>query len=165
MIMKNAQDMPGVTKAREASRAAPAPVIFVAALLVGVLLSLAFPVTFLPRVVTVLVGSACFLLPFLLGFAALGAMRRVKTSVNPYRPTTALLTGGPYRLTRNPMYLAMVIQYVGLALLFNALWAIVLLPLVLVIVHFTVIKREERYLEQKFGEDYRAYKAKVRRWL
>ncbi len=92
-------------------------------------------------------------------------MRRARTSVNPSRPTTALLTAGPYRLTRNPMYLAMVIQYVGLALLFNALWAIVLLPLALVIIHFTVIKREERYLEQKFGEDYRAYKARVRRWL
>lgn len=165
MMRNNTQHQSGVAKAQEASRAAPAPGIFVAVLLVGMLLSLAFPVNFLPREVTVLVGAACFLLPFALGFAALFAMRRARTSVNPYRPTTVLLTGGPFRLSRNPMYLGMVIQYVGLSLLFNALWAIVLLPLALVIVHVTVIKREERYLEQQFGEDYRAYKARVRRWL
>jgi len=165
MLMNNTQNMPEVAKAREASRAAPAPVIFVAVLLVGVLLSLVFPVIFLPRAVTVLVGAACVLLPFVLGFAALRAMRRARTSVNPYRPTTALLTEGPFRLSRNPMYLGMTIQYVGLALLFNALWAIVLLPLALVVVHFTVIKREERYLEQKFGEEYLRYTARVRRWI
>jgi len=159
------QNLSGVAQAQEASRAAPAPVIFVAVLLVGVLLSLAFPVIFFPRVMTLLVGAACFLLPFVLGSAALRAMRRARTSVNPYRPTTVLLTGGAFRLSRNPMYLGMVVSYVGLALLFNSLWAIVLLPLALVVVHFTVIKREEGYLEQKFGEEYRAYKARVRRWL
>ena len=88
-----------------------------------------------------------------------------RTSVNPNRQTTVLLTEGPFRLSRNPMYLGMVVQYVGLALLFNSLWAIVLLPLALVVVHLTVIKREEWYLEQKFGEEYRAYKARVQRWL
>lgn len=165
MMTNMMQNLSGEAKARDASRAAPAPIIFVAVLLVGVLLSLIFPVNFLPRVVAVVVGAVCFLLPFVLGFAALGAMRRARTSVNPYRPTTALLTEGPFRLSRNPMYLGMVIQYVGLALLFNALWAIALLPLALVVVHFTVIKREERYLEQKFGEEYRVYKASVRRWL
>jgi protein-S-isoprenylcysteine O-methyltransferase Ste14 len=163
--MQNVQETPEAAKGQETSRAAPAPLIFVVVLLVGVLLSLAFPVSFLPRVVTVIAGAACVLLPFVLGFAALRAMRRARTSVIPYRPTTALLTGGPYRLSRNPMYLAMVVQYVGLALLLDSLWAIVLLPLALVVVHVTVIKREERYLEQRFGEDYRSYKARVRRWL
>jgi len=165
MLRKNTQDRPGVAKALDASRAAPAPVIFVAVLLVGVLLSLAFPVSFFPRVITLLVGAACFLLPFLLGLAALRAMHRARTGVNPNRPTTVLLTGGPFRLSRNPMYLGMVVQYVGLALLFNSLWAIVLLPLALVVVHLTVIKREEWCLEQKFGQEYRAYKARVRRWI
>ena len=163
--MENAQDIPMGAKTRDASKAAPAPLIYAAVLLAGVLLSLAFPVSFLPRSVTWIAGGACFLLPFLLGFAALAAMRRAKTSVNPNRPTTAMLTEGPFRLTRNPMYLGMAIQYVGLALLFNALWAIVLLPVALLIVQVAVIKREERYLEQKFGEQYQSYKAKVRRWL
>ena len=165
MIRNNTQDLPGMAKAQDASRAAPAPVIFVAVLLVGVLLSLAFPVSFLPRVITLLVGEACFLLPLVLGLAALRAMRSARTSVSPNRPTRVLLTGGPFRLSRNPMYLGMVVQYVGLALLVNSLWAIVLLPLALIVVHLTVIKREERYLEQKFSEEYRTYKARVRRWL
>lgn len=163
--MQNVQETPEAVKGQETSQAAPAPLIFVAVLVVGVWLGLAFPVSFLPRVVTLIAGVTCFLLPFGLGFAALGAMRRARTSVIPYRPTTALLTEGPYRLSRNPMYLAMAVQYVGLALLFDSIWAIALLPLVLVVVYVTVIKREERYLEQRFGEDYRAYKAKVRRWI
>lgn len=164
-MMQNSRNMSGVAQAHEASRAAPAPLIFVGALLVGVLLTLAFPVSFLPRWVTLIVGAICFLLPFALGFAALRAMRRAKTSVNPYRPTTALLTEGPFSLTRNPMYLGMAVQYVGLALLFNSLWAVLLLPVALMIVYLTVIKREERYLERQFGKDYRAYKARVRRWI
>ena len=165
MIRNNTQDLPGAAKAQDASRAVPAPAIFVAVLLVGMLLSLAFPVSFLPRVITLLVGAACFLLPLALGLAALRTMRHARTSVNPNRPTTALLTEGPFRLSRNPMYLGMVVQYVGLALLVNSLWAIVLLPLALIVVHLTVIKREERYLEQKFGVEYLAYKARVRRWI
>lgn len=164
-MRNNTQDLPGMARAQNASRAAPTPVIFAAVLLVGVLLSLAFPMNFLPRELTLLVGAACFLLPFALGLAALQAMRRARTSVNPDKPTTALLTNGPFRLSRNPMYLGMVVQYVGLALLFNSLWALALLPLALVVVHFTVIKREERYLEQKFGEEYQDYKARVRRWI
>jgi protein-S-isoprenylcysteine O-methyltransferase Ste14 len=165
MTIKNVQHVSDATKAQDASRAAPAPVIFVAVLLVGVLLSRVFPVSFLPRTVELIAGAACFLLPFILGFAALGAMRRAKTSVIPSQPTTALLTEGPFRLTRNPMYLGMAVQYLGLALLFDALWAIVLFPLALVIVHVTVIQREERYLERTFGDTYRAYKARVRRWI
>ena len=163
--MEKIQEIPAGAKTQDSSKAAPAPLIYAGVLLVGVLLSLAFPVNFLPRPVTWIAGAACVLLPFLLGFVALGAMRRAGTSVKPYKPTTALLTEGPFRLTRNPLYLGMTIQYVGLALLFNALWAIVLLPVALLIVQVAVIKREERYLEQTFGEEYRAYKAKVRRWI
>jgi protein-S-isoprenylcysteine O-methyltransferase Ste14 len=165
MMSNHTEAQAGVARSREASRAAPAPLIFAAVLLVGVLLSLAYPVSVLPREVTLIVGAACVLLPFVLGFATLRVMRRAKTSPNPNRPTTALLTDGPFRLSRNPMYLSMAVQYVGLAFLFNSLWAIALLPLALVIVHFTVIKREERYLDQKVGDEYRAYKAKVRRWI
>jgi protein-S-isoprenylcysteine O-methyltransferase Ste14 len=137
--MEYAQEIPTGAKKQDSSRAAPAPAIYAAVLLVGVLVSLAFPVSFLPRSVTWIAGGACVLLPFLLGFAALGAMRHAKTSVNPYRPTTALL--------------------------FNALWAIVLLPVALLIVQYAVIKREEHYLEQTFGEQYLSYKAQVRRWI
>jgi protein-S-isoprenylcysteine O-methyltransferase Ste14 len=81
------------------------------------------------------------------------------------RPTTALVTSGPYRLTRNPMYLGMAFLYAGLALSFGVTWSLAFLPLVLLAVDRLAILREEHYLEAKFGEEYRRYKARVRRWL
>jgi protein-S-isoprenylcysteine O-methyltransferase Ste14 len=92
-------------------------------------------------------------------------MHRVGSDPNPYKPATALAVHGPYRYTRNPMYLAMTIFYLGLTLLVNTLWPLVLLPAVLLVVQRGVINREERYLERTFGDAYRAYKARVRRWL
>ncbi len=83
----------------------------------------------------------------------------------PWRPTTALVVGGPFRFTRNPMYLGTTLLYIGIAILAQALWALVLLPFVLMIVQRGVIEREERYLEGKFGADYLRYKQRVRRWL
>ena len=81
------------------------------------------------------------------------------------RPTTSLVFTGPYRWTRNPMYLAMLLLYIGIALLFDIVWALVLTPLVMLLVVRLVIRREERYLEGKFGEEYRQYKGRVRRWI
>jgi protein-S-isoprenylcysteine O-methyltransferase Ste14 len=72
---------------------------------------------------------------------------------------------GPFRFSRNPQYLSVNIIYTGIAISFNALWPIVFLPVVLVIMREGVIKREERYLERKFGEEYLSYKARVRRWI
>ena len=83
----------------------------------------------------------------------------------PMKPTTALVTSGPYRVTRNPMYVGMAFLYAGLALSLGVIWALALLPAVLLMVDRLVIAREERYLEAKFGEEYRDYKRRVRRWL
>lgn len=85
--------------------------------------------------------------------------------MNPYQPTTAIVTEGPYRFTRNPIYLSLAVLYAGLEVMANALWSLLLLLAVMLIIHYAVILPEERYLEQKFGEEYRSYKAKVRRWL
>jgi protein-S-isoprenylcysteine O-methyltransferase Ste14 len=90
---------------------------------------------------------------------------RARTSPLPMRPTTALVGSGPYRWTRNPMYLAMLLVYLGAALLFDVTWALVLSPAVVALVNRLVIAREERYLEAKFGEEYRRYKARVGRWI
>jgi protein-S-isoprenylcysteine O-methyltransferase Ste14 len=92
-------------------------------------------------------------------FAAAG------TNVPPTLPTTALVVDGIYRRTRNPLYLGMTLVYLGLGFAAGSLWAIgVVLPLLWVI-NVGVVKREERYLERKFGDAYRAYKARVRRWI
>ena len=93
------------------------------------------------------------------------ALRRADTPISPNEPTTRLVTEGPFRYTRNPDYLSASIIYAGVASLANALWAILLLPIVLVVTQRDVIEREERYLERKFGEEYLRYKARVRRWI
>jgi protein-S-isoprenylcysteine O-methyltransferase Ste14 len=92
-------------------------------------------------------------------------MREADAPVRTDRPVPRLTTEGPFRYTRNPGYLVMAIIYAGVATLRNALWAILLLPLVLYVTQREVIGREERYLERTFGEEYLAYKASVRRWV
>jgi hypothetical protein len=94
-----------------------------------------------------------------------GLFRRLGTNVPPSQPTTLIATTGPYRWTRNPMYLGMALIYAGLAIGFDGPIAFALLPLVLIAIQTQVIAREERYLEAKFGDDYRRYKAEVRRWF
>ena len=87
------------------------------------------------------------------------------TPLPPYRPTTALVTEGPYRRSRNPIYLGMALIYVGVVCATASLGALFLLPVVILVMEVGVIRREERYLERRFGEAYRAYKLRVRRWL
>jgi len=91
-------------------------------------------------------------------------MLRARTNIDPYKPSTALVTGGPYRFTRNPIYVAMTLLYVGAALSFRIIPALILLPVALLLLQFGVIRREERYLEAKFGDRYREYRSSVRRW-
>ena len=92
-------------------------------------------------------------------------IEKAGTPIRTDRPVPRLVTDGPFRYTRNPGYLGLTMLYAGIAVLRNALWAILLLPLVLYVIQRQVIGREERYLERTFGEEYRAYKAQVRRWL
>jgi len=92
-------------------------------------------------------------------------MHRAGTNVRPDRPATALVTGGPFRFSRNPLYLSLITLYVGITLLFDALWPLILLVPVLAFVHWGIVKREEHYLELKFGDAYRDYKTRVRRWI
>ena len=92
-------------------------------------------------------------------------IEKAGTPIRTDRPVPRLVTDGPFRYTRNPGYLGLTMLYSGIAVLRNALWAILLLPLVLYVIQREVIGREERYLERTFGEEYLAYKAQVRRWL
>jgi protein-S-isoprenylcysteine O-methyltransferase Ste14 len=97
--------------------------------------------------------------------SAVVTFRRAGTTPNPTKPAAALALGGPYRFTRNPMYVGWVLVYLGGVLVVNAAWPLLFLPVVIAVVHRTFIAKEERYLEQKFGAAYRQYKARVRRWL
>jgi protein-S-isoprenylcysteine O-methyltransferase Ste14 len=98
-------------------------------------------------------------------FAAFGLFRRRSTSIIPNRPANALVITGPYRFTRNPMYVSLALLTIALAIVLDTWWPIVLLVPALVIIRVTVIAREERYLRRRFGADYEAYTRRVRRWI
>ena len=92
-------------------------------------------------------------------------MRRAETNVDPYKPATAVVTRGPFRFTRDPLYLSMTLMYGGIATVANALLPVLLLPIVLRLMRRGVIEREERYLERKFGDEYIEYKVRTPRWI
>ena len=144
---------------------APPPLIYLGALIFGLLLSRRFPIPFLPRRMArglgwPLLGGGVLLLGWFEW-----AMRRAGTPTNPYKPSSCIVTEGPFRYTRNPAYLSMTTIYAGIAALARASWAFLLLPVALGVIRRGVIDREERYLERKFGEEYMRYKASVRRWI
>jgi protein-S-isoprenylcysteine O-methyltransferase Ste14 len=144
---------------------APPPLIYLGSLVFGLLLNRRFPVTLLPRKMVrnfgwPLLGGGVLLMGWFEW-----AMRHAGTPANPYKPVSHVVTQGPFRYTRNPGYLAMATIYMDVASLANALWAVLLLPVALIVVQRGVIEREERYLERKFGEEYLRYKAQVRRWI
>jgi protein-S-isoprenylcysteine O-methyltransferase Ste14 len=144
---------------------APPPLIYAVPLLLGLLLKRRFPVPFLPR------GAARVFGLTLLGGGVLligwffRTMRGAETPIDPREPVSRIVTGGPFRYTRNPAYLGMALIFAGVSCLANALSAILLLPVALLTVQRGVIEREERYLEREFGEEYLRFKAQTRRWV
>jgi protein-S-isoprenylcysteine O-methyltransferase Ste14 len=110
-------------------------------------------------------GSVLIVLAVALAVWGRRAMTRVGTDPDPRRPSTALALDGPFGFSRNPLYVSLTLFYVGLTLAVNTLWPLVLLPFVLFTIQRGVVEREERYLEQKFGDAYRAYRGRVRRWI
>ena len=143
---------------------APPPLIYVAGFGAGMLLEHWFPHPVLPAHWVRPLAQVLFAVG-LLGAAAVVAFRKAGTSPNPYRPVSQLVTGGIYRLTRNPMYVGFTLWYLAAACWANSLWPFLFLPIVLLIMLYGVILREERYLDRRFGDEYRAYQQRVRRWL
>jgi protein-S-isoprenylcysteine O-methyltransferase Ste14 len=144
---------------------APPPLVYLGGLAVGFALEALLPGSSVPAELQWVLGGVLLVA----GLALLGsfntAFQRQGTAVEPWKPTTAIVTTGPYRLTRNPAYLGMALVYIGIALLADALWVLVPLPVVLLIIDRMVIAREERYLEGKFGQEYLDYKGRARRWI
>ena len=143
----------------------PPPLIYVAGLLLGWVIDLVWPTSGPPWPVAVTVAVLGTLAWLWLDGSAAMRFKRAGTAVIPFKPSTALVVDGPYRFTRNPIYLGMAALYVGLAVLLGLMWALLLLPVVIVAVDRLVIAREEPYLERKFGTDYVEYKRRVRRWI
>ena len=150
-------DNPGVV--------APPPLIYAGTLALGLLANAIYPVRFLPRGLSRALGwplaaSGLAILPL-----ALREMKRAETNVDPYHPATAIVVEGPFRYTRNPIYVGFTLIYGGISALANALPPILLLPAVIAVMRRSVIEREEIYLERKFGDEYLRYKGRVRRWI
>src|SRR4051812_29237510 len=146
-----------------AGAVAPPPLIYLGALAAGFALEAALPSPELPGAVAVPADVVLVAAGSALADSFLRAFRRVRTPVDLRRPTTSLVTSGPYRLSRNPGYLGMALAYAGVAALAGAPWALVTLVPALAVVDRLVIAREERYLERRFGEEYRRYAARTRR--
>ncbi|SFK13564.1 methyltransferase family protein [Methylocapsa palsarum] len=141
------------------------PLIFAGALGLGGLLDVLIPIRFTPRAYSAPFGL--FFIGCGLGFAglALWEMFRSKTPVDPRRPTSSLVTTGVFKVSRNPIYLGMVLFCLGVSFLIHSLWFMALAAALAAVLQKGVILPEESYLERKFGNPYREYKANVRRWL
>jgi protein-S-isoprenylcysteine O-methyltransferase Ste14 len=110
-------------------------------------------------------GIAVLCMGLFLASSARILFARSGQSPIPWKPTPELLFQGPYRFTRNPMYVGLTLIQLGLGLALNNLWISVLAPVSLLVVHFLAVLPEEKYLSEKFGDSYRAYLTKVRRYL
>lgn len=151
------KDTPGVL--------APPPLIVAVPMAVGFGLEFLWPSPGLDPAVGYPLGIVLAVLGFAAAIPALFGFRRAGTKAEPWYPTTALVTGGLYRYSRNPMYLGLVLVYFAVTAAFGGLWVLVMAIPAVVGLHYGVIRREERYLEDKFGDAYRDYKRSVRRWL
>ena len=145
------------------------PGIPLIAILAGLILEWQFPLSAhypIHAPLRVFVGIALAVLSVLgLGFWSVRLFRKGGQSENPWKPTTHIETNGPFRFSRNPMYLQMVLVCMGVSIALGNFWIMGLVPCVIVALHFLVIRHEEAYLETKFGDEYLEYKNSVRRWF
>ncbi|MBD2309921.1 isoprenylcysteine carboxylmethyltransferase family protein [Chroococcidiopsis sp. FACHB-1243] len=141
------------------------PFIYLGAIALGLLLHFAWPVPLVSRAVSVPLGGIVVLVAVALFLWAVRTFRTAGTPVPGNRPTTTIVRAGPYRYSRNPIYLSFSLLQLGVALWVNSLWLLVTLIPAVALMSFVVIPREEHYLESRFPSDYLPYKASVRRWL
>ena len=143
----------------------PPPLYYVVALLAGALLQWWAPLPYLPRPYDLALGGIALVAGVALAAASVATMLRGKGTLSTNAPSRALVTTGVFRFSRNPMYVSNALIYAGVASLFAMTWAFIFLPFLILLTDIAVIRREERFLLRHFGDDYRAYMARARRWL
>lgn len=141
------------------------PLVFFSALGAGLLLNWLAPWHAFSSNFFQVAGGLLGLTGTMIGLWGVHTLHRAGTSVRPDHPVNALVTGGPFRYSRNPLYVAMTAIYLGITFSIGTGWPLVTLVPVLVMVHWKIVRREERFLENRFGDKYRAYKAHVHRWI
>jgi protein-S-isoprenylcysteine O-methyltransferase Ste14 len=142
------------------------PLAWALAVLAGLMLDWLEPLPFLPGDLPAgWLGALLFVLALALAIWALDTITRAGSNVPTNRPTTTIVESGPYRFTRNPIYLGMFGGLLGLAIAFDNLWLLLMLVPFALVIRYGVVAREEAYLERRFGDVYRGYRLRVRRWL
>ena len=141
------------------------PLIYLGAIALGLLLHFAGPVRLVSDAVSVPLGAAVVVGAVALFSYSVRTFRIAGTPVPGNRPTTTIVRTGPYRWSRNPIYLAFSLLQLGIAFWVNSVWLLVTLIPAMALMSFVVIPREEHYLETRFPSDYVPYRASVRRWL
>ena len=141
------------------------PLIYAASIVIGLALHWMWPRPLLSGVALGPLGSALIVASLLLLGVSVQRFRAAGTPVPARKPTTAIVRTGPYRFSRNPIYVAFSLLQLGIAVWVNSWWLVATLAAAIAIVHYVVIPREEQYLDARFGAEYRDYKASARRWL
>jgi len=141
------------------------PLVYLTGLVMGFVANLWWPVKFMPDRMAWTTGGVLIVCGAALAGSALFRFKRTGTTVRPDRPPSALVIAGPYKFTRNPMYLGLTVAYLGIATAGQSVWALILLPVVLTIIQRRAIEPEEAFLKRRFGGDYIDYTKKVRRWV
>jgi protein-S-isoprenylcysteine O-methyltransferase Ste14 len=142
------------------------PLAWALAVIAGLALDWLMPLPFLPADVPAGgLGVLVFVVALALATWAIVTMTKTGSNVPTNRPTTTIVESGPYRFTRNPIYLGMFGGLIGLAIAFDTLWLLLMLVPFALVIRYGVVAREEAYLERKFGDLYRGYRLRVRRWL
>jgi protein-S-isoprenylcysteine O-methyltransferase Ste14 len=126
---------------------------------------MAAPLPFVPRALAAPLGVSLVVVAIALFWLSVAKFRAAGTPVPGDKPSTAIVRTGPYRFSRNPIYLAFSVFQLGVAICANSGWLLATLTPALALIHYVVIPREEQHLERKFGAQYLDYKASVRRWL
>jgi protein-S-isoprenylcysteine O-methyltransferase Ste14 len=156
-MAKAEKDIPGVI--------ARPPLIYLGSLAAGLGLEAAWPPSLGAFPDQPVIGLVLAALGFALMGFAIREFKRAGTDYHPHEPTTRIVTTGPFRFTRNPLYVSLTLIYLGIAVGLGSVWVLATLVPTLVTIRFGVVAREERYLERKFGDEYLRYKSAVRRWI
>jgi protein-S-isoprenylcysteine O-methyltransferase Ste14 len=143
----------------------PPPLIFLCAIAAGYLIQRSSPLAIGDADVILFAGWATVIITLTIILLAALSFRRAKTSIEPWHPTSSIISAGLYRYSRNPIYLAFCVANIGTGLILNSWWIVASFIPAVILVYLLAIKREEAYLEAKFGEEYLAYKSRVRRWF
>lgn len=141
------------------------PLLYLGSILIGSALELVRPLPFAPPSLEATLGGPLVVAALVLFAFSVREFRAAGTPLPTNRPSRAIVRSGPYRLSRNPIYVAFSLLHLGIAIWANGAWLLATLAVTLLVMSYGVIAREERYLARRFGEEYLAYKASVRRWL